>query len=358
MSHKVVLVTGVADYWGARLAARLLAEPGLHVIGLDVQPPRQSIGELDFIQADVRNPMLAELLQSEGVQAVCHLKFVPTIRPGRVTMDVNVGGAMKVLGACAEAGVDQVVLKSSLAVYGAHPDNSAFVTEAQALRASRRYGYTKDMLEIESFCNDFRHRTPGTALTILRFASIIGPIADTPMTRFLKNALAPALMGFDPTMQVIHEDDVVEALAHAIINAVPDVFNVAAEGTLPLQRLMALAGKPPLLVPHPAVYWGVEALNNGRLRLEHYVPIEPDYLRYPWVGDLTKMRAELGFVPYYTAEEALREFAEQPAGYRYGYGPTALTHDEERLRDTTERRRQARKAHSMTPVEEEGKDNE
>jgi UDP-glucose 4-epimerase len=330
----------------------------LHVIGLDVEPPPKGIVALDFIQADVRNPVLAELLQSEGVQAVCHLKFVPTIRPGRVAMEVNVGGALKVLDACAEAGVDQVVLKSSLAVYGAHPDNSAFLTEEQTLRGSRRYGYTKDMLEIESLCDDFRRRAPGTALTILRFASIVGPIADTPMTRFLKNALAPALMGFDPTMQVVHEDDVVEALAHVIIDAVPGVFNVAAEGALPLQRLMALAGKLSLTVPHPPLYWGVEALNSGRLRLGRYLPIEPDYLRYPWVGDLTKMRGELGFAPYYTAEEALREFAEHPAGYRYGYGPTALAHDEERLRDTIERRRRARKAHSTTPVGEEGKDNE
>ena len=33
--QRVVLVDGVAGYWGGRVAERLLAEPDLHVIGLD-----------------------------------------------------------------------------------------------------------------------------------------------------------------------------------------------------------------------------------------------------------------------------------------------------------------------------------
>ena len=72
----------------------------------------------------------------------------------------------------------------------------------------------RDLIEIEAFCNGFRGQYPDITLTILRFPSIVGPTADTPMTRFLRSQLTPSLMGFDPLMQLIHEDDVVEALWH------------------------------------------------------------------------------------------------------------------------------------------------
>lgn len=357
--EKVVLVTGVAGYWGARVAAQLVTEPGFHVIGLDVEQPREQIKELDFIQADIRNPLLVELLKAEKVDTVCHLTFIDTARPSETAFDVNVMGTMKLLGACAEANVGQVVLKSSMAVYGAHPGNSAFLTEEHPLRGSRRYGYTKDMVEIEAFCNGFRRQMPEMTLTILRFSSIVGPTVDTPMTRLLKEPWTPVLLGFDPMMQVIHENDVVEALVHAVINVVPGVFNVAAEGVLPLMKLMRLAGKFPLPIFHLFAYWGAGVLGGTGLRLTRYVPIELDYIRYSWVGDLTKMREDLGFSPRYTAEEALREFAGRNRMRRYLPESAALAYDEDRLRDTIERRRRVKKRQASAPAGgEEGESRE
>jgi UDP-glucose 4-epimerase len=220
-------------------------------------------------------------------------------------------GTAKLMGACAAAGVRKVVLKSSMAVYGARATNSAFLREDHRLRGSRRYGYIRDMVEIESFCSDFRHREPDVRLTILRFPSIVGPTASTRMTRFLKEPWAPSLLGFDPMMQIVHEDDVVNALVHGVLNDLPGVYNVAAEGVLPLSKLRGLAGKPPVSVFHKFVYWGV-ALPGGTSRiLDRCLPIEPDYIRFPWVGDLARMRAEFGFEPAYTAEEALCEFVQR-----------------------------------------------
>ena len=137
---QVVLVTGVAGYWGARVAARLAAEGSYHVIGVDREPPEVKIEELDFIPADIRNPLLASLLDSEGVDTVCHLAFVEATRPSEAAFDYNVRGTTKVLDACAGAGVRKVVLKSSMAVYGARPSNSTFLAENHALRGSKQQG--------------------------------------------------------------------------------------------------------------------------------------------------------------------------------------------------------------------------
>jgi len=334
---KVVLVTGAAGYWGHRIAKRLVSEVGTRVIGLDAEQPAEDIEGIDFIQADVRNPLVATLIETEGVEAVCHLAFRPAVRRSEAAFDLNVMGTMKVLGACAEAGVDKVVLKSSTAVYGARRSNSAFLREDHPLQGSRRYGYTRDWVEVEAFCNGFRYQAPDVGLTILRFPGIIGPTADTPMTRFLGELSTPSLLGFDPMMQLIHEDDVVEALVHALGSDATGAFNVAAEDVLPLNRVRGLAGKPPLLVFHPLAYWGA-----GFLRGAGLLPIEPDYLRYSWVGDLTRMRQELGFEPRHTAEETLREFAEIRRTRRFRLESTALGRGEQRMRDIIEQRRRAR----------------
>ena len=309
--ERIVLVTGVARPWGSRVAERLLAEATCRVIGLDLECPALVNPELDLVQADICNPLLVDLFRAKKVDTVCHLAFVETRRRSEAAFELNVMGTAKLMGACAAAGVRKVVLKSSMAVYGARASNSAFLSEEQRLRGSRRYGYLRDMFEVESFCSDYRRREPDVLLTILRFPSIIGPTVPTRMTQFLREPWAPSLLGFDPMMQVIHEEDVVHALAHAVLNDLPGTFNVAAEGVLPLSKIRGLAGKPYFSVFHKFIYWGV-ALPGGTSRfLDRCLPIEPEYIRYSWVGDLARMREEFRFTPTYTAEETLHEFVQR-----------------------------------------------
>lgn len=334
--QRVVLVTGVAGFWGGRMAAELHARPDLHVIGLDDKPPEQDINGLDFIQTDIRNPVIAELLREEVVDTVYHLAFSESERPNEATFDLNVMGTMKLLGMCAEGGVRKVVLKSSTMIYGAQPTNSMFLREDHPLNGNKSYGYIRDLVEMEAFCNGFRGQVPDMVITSLRFAHIVGPKADTPLTRFLREEEAFVLLGFDPLMQVIHEQDVVRALVHALDVDAPGAFNVAAEGTMPLWKLMGLAGKLAAPIFHPIAYGSVSLLGP------RYAPIDLDYLRYVCIGDTTNMRTALQFDPQYTAEEALREFASQQRLRRYMPESVARTLDEERLRDTIERRRRAR----------------
>ena len=306
--QQVILVTGAAGYWGSRVARGLLVEPEVHVIGVDRAAAEEvEIEGLDYIQADPGNPLLAELLRVEQVKTVCHLAFEETARPNETSFEYNVMGAIKLLGACAESGVQRVVLKSSTMVYGAAPNNSAFLMEDAPLRGGRRAGYNRYRCEIESFINGFRRQAPELDITVLRFANVVGPTADTPMNRYLSNRLPPTLLGFDPMMQVIHEDDVVGALVHAAHSEVSGPFNIAADPPMPLLRILALAGRLPLPLAHPLVYRGSALL--GARRVATYLPFETDYLRYRWVADLTRMRELLGFFPQHMANEALEALA-------------------------------------------------
>ncbi|MEZ4645227.1 MAG: SDR family oxidoreductase [Chloroflexota bacterium] len=337
--EKSILVTGVAGYWGMQVANRLLQTPDVRVLGVDTAVPDKIPDGLDFIQADIRNPLLGDLLRAEAVDTVCHLAFTDSRRRSEQNFDFNVMGTIKVFGACADAGVRKVVHRSSTAVYGADPANPAFLSEAHPLHGSRRYGNTRDMVEIEEFCNGFRQQAPDILLTTLRFANILGYTAKTPMALLLQGRFTPTLLGFDPMIQLIHEEDVMGALVYAVLNDVPGVFNVAADGIMPLTRILALTGTIPMPILHPLAYWGTNTLRGTRLNPIRYIPFDLDYLRYRWVADTRAMQNELGFYPQYTAEEALREFAGHKRRHTHDEDEDGLTFDEERLRDTLERRR-------------------
>lgn len=348
----VILVAGVAGYWGGRVARRLLEEPDLHVIGLDVERPEGvGVEGLDYVQADVRNPLLPDLLNAEGVDAVCHLAFVEGVRRNEARFDANVMGAMKLIGACAESRVRRIVVKSSTMVYGAHANNSAFLTEDAPLNGGRRYGYNRYRLEIEAFINGFRRQAPDLETTVLRFANIVGPTADTPFNRYLQAPVAPILLGFDPLLQVIHEDDVVEALAHATLGQVSGAFNVAADPPMPLLRILALAGRVPLPIAHPLAYQAVRLL--GSSRLGRALPFEPDYLRYRWVADTERMREDLDFFPQVSGDEAVETVGSHLRLERYKPTADDLAYDEERLRKTIARRRQGAAAEEARNEKEE-----
>ena len=59
------------------------------------------------------------------------------------------------------------------------------------------------------------------------------------------------VLGFDPRLQFVHEDDVVHALEHAALNRLPGTFNVAADGVLALSEAISLVGRRALPVLPP-----------------------------------------------------------------------------------------------------------
>lgn len=344
----VVLVTGIADYWGRRVAAQLVTNPNLRVIGVDRTIPDKLPAGLDFVQADIRNPLLVELLRTEQVDTVCHLAFMDSRRRNESNFDYNVMGTVKVFGACAEAGVQKIVHRSSTTVYGAQPTNPAFLTEATPLHGSREYGNTRDLIEIEEFCHGFRRQMPHIALTTLRFANIVGATSETPFAKLLNGRIAPMLLGFDPMMQMIHEDDVVAALIYSLYADVPGIYNVAATGLMPLTQILALTQTIPVPLLHPVAYWGAGVLRGTAFNPVRYLPLELDYLRYRWVGDTSHMTTELGFAPHYTAADALRDLVTHKRSRRRDPEVDDLDFDEERLRYILERR-QRQKDRELLP---------
>src|SRR4029453_13703138 len=118
-TKRVVLVTGVSRDLGARFARSLATDEDVEVVGLDVVPPRYPLGSADFIRADIRNPVIAKVLATRGVDTVVHLAMVATPGTGGRSSikEINVIGTMQLLAACQRAeSFRKLVVQSSISV--------------------------------------------------------------------------------------------------------------------------------------------------------------------------------------------------------------------------------------------------
>jgi UDP-glucose 4-epimerase len=343
MSGRVVLITGVSRYLGGRLAALLQADPGVErVIGVDVVPPRQDVGRTEFVRADIRNPIIAKVIASAGVDTVVHMSVIATPfgAGGRTAMkEINVIGTMQLLAACQKApSLQKLVVRSTTSVYGASPRDPALFTEGMEPRSQFRSGYGKDSTEVEGYVRGLGRRRPDVDVTLLRFSNFIGPRIDTPLTRYFSLPVVPRVLGFDPRIQFIHEDDGLEVLRRAVVEDRRGTFNVAGSGVLLVSQSIRRAGRLSLQVPSPAVT-GVGSLFR-RAGLVDFSPEQMEFLMYGRGVDTTRLHEDFGFTPAYTTAEAFDDFV-RGRGLRRYVDPDRVAGVERGLLESLERRRTA-----------------
>ena len=340
------MVTGAASYWGHQLCRLLLDNTTHCVIGVDrptaVLPPDD---RLDFVTADTRNPRLADLMQLEQVDTLYYLDQPTT--PGRL-----VAGLKNLLTGCAQAGVGHLVWVSSTAVYGPLPSNAAFIGEEQFPYTKESEGILAELIAAEQLCFSQARQAPALRLTVLRPAHIVGATAPSPLSRYLAGAAAPVLLGFDPLLQLLYEQDLLLALLHAleaepitaVSNQIPPNLhhiNIAAEELLPLTRLLSLTHTLPLPLFHPLAYWSSGLLRATPWQPADILPYGWDFLRYRCVG-ATERQAAWGFIPQHSSLAAVSALAAHKQGQASAAALSELAQDEQRLQETVSQRQQAK----------------
>ena len=135
--------------------------------------------------------------------------------------ELNVIGTMQLLAACQQApDVRKLVVKSSAAVYGASNRDPAMFTEGMNAKRLPSSGFAKDITEVESYTRGFARRRPDVAVTTLRIANVIGPRITSAMTGYFRLPVIPTVLGFNPRLQFVHEQDALDVLEHATVSEV------------------------------------------------------------------------------------------------------------------------------------------
>jgi UDP-glucose 4-epimerase len=315
MPPKVVLVTGVSSFLGGNLAARLAVDPEVErVLGVDTVPPRRDLlrrmGRAEFVRADIRNPLIAKVINNAGVDTVVHasLSANPGGSGGRSSMmEMNVIGTMQLLAACQAAEtVRKLVVKSTTVVYGASARDPALFTEEMTPKSLPRSGYGKDAVEIEGYVRGFSRRRPDVTVTLLRFTNFIGPRIDTVLTRYFSLPVVPTVLGYDARVQLLHEEDALAVLQRATAEDLAGVFNVGGNGVLLLSQAILRAGRAPLPVPRPVVSPLSRLLRSAAL--VDFSPEQMRFLNFGRVVDITRLKTRFGFTPRWTTVQAFDDF--------------------------------------------------
>jgi UDP-glucose 4-epimerase len=313
MRSKRILITGLSTYWGGRLAQALEGDPEIEtIIGIDRTPPKLALERTEFVQVSDAHSLIRRIVDAAEIDTVVDTRLVvDAIVTSRARAhENNVIGTMNVLAACGgeSSPVRKLVFKSSGRYYGAEQDDPAFFDEDMRRPHPPRTALERDICEAEANVREFRAKNPGTTVTVLRFANALGPDLRTSWQSYLDLPVIPTILGFDPRLQFLHEDDMANCLEHAVRYDLDGVFNCAADGVLALSEVIDLLGKAmaPALPP-----WGTGAAVRA-LRAAG-VAIHPEMLpqlRFGRALDNRRYKAT-GFRYQWTTRETIARLREQ-----------------------------------------------
>jgi len=243
-TSKRILVTGLSTYWGGRVAQALERNPEVEtIIGVDRRPPKVELERTEFVQVADSHSLIRRIVEAAEIDTVVDTRLVVdgTVTSSRLAHENNVIGTMNVLAAC--PGIKKLVFKSSAHFYGCEQDDPGYFTEAMRRAHPPRTRLEKDIVEAESAVADFAARHPETVVTVLRFANGLGGGRPSSFAKLLDLPVVPAILGFDPRLQFIHDEDVANVLEHAVRYDIDGVYNAAADGVLVLSEIADLLGK-------------------------------------------------------------------------------------------------------------------
>ena len=322
-----VAVTGPTGTLGFGLMPLLQADDRVaHVTGVarrPFDPAAYDWTKTEYRQGDVRDPeVLREAFRNADV--VVHLAFQVTgAAPGETIRSVNIDGTLNVFDAAAAAGARRFVYASSVAAYGFHRDNPIGMTEDWPVRPARRLFYAREKARLEQLLRA-RATGPGSpALYLLRPCIVVGPhtVGGKSLPGGRLGALAHAAVRWagrtrfpvlapELPVQLVHEQDVGRALLLCVVAAgPPGAYNIAADGVVSAGTLVRELGMLPVRVPSRATQ--AAALAVASLPFLPPVAQWVEAASHPAIMDTTRARQELGWVPRYTALEALQDTLRQ-----------------------------------------------
>ena len=158
-----VVIAGVASHWGSELARTLERDPSIsHLAGIDPREPPVDLERTEFIEADIRNPVISRILPGLEPDVVVHcgILWYPEVgKPARALHEINVIGTLQLLAACERAPtLERIVVRGSAAIYGCEGPVPLFFTEELAGKLPLRTRFQRDISELEAYFDNFARR--------------------------------------------------------------------------------------------------------------------------------------------------------------------------------------------------------
>ena len=298
-----LLITGAAGQLASFLAPKLAER--YQLVGADILPePRQGHFPGSFYQLDYTKRSFGDIFRKHPIATILHLGRIKPTRnvAARYRFHQNVVGTRSILNMGWKHGVKHFVVVSSHQVYGAFRENYLYLREDESLRAQATVSDLADAVELDHESREFMWQHRSARVTVLRPVHLVGPSMEGPLMMALRGPVSPTLLGFDPLMQFLHEEDFARAI-ELVLGAEKKrgVFNLAGEGAVPFSDALRLAGTT--AVPTIGSLFPLMFRLAGYQLPKHFL----DHLKYPIVVSDQSFRKEFGFKPQLSLQESLQQ---------------------------------------------------
>jgi len=300
-----VLVTGIAGKIG-RLVGERLTEEGYEVAGVDRRPWPEAPEGVDMHHVDIRKRGAEEVFRSFRPDAVIHMGTVThLVRRSEDRFRINLQGTRAVFDHSQRYGAKQVLFVGRHTYYGAAPDSPLYHTEDEPPMAIHSFPELADLVAADLYAGSALWRMPEIDTAVLRLCYTLGPLRHGTLAGYLRGPRVPAVLGFDPLFQFMHERDAATAIVLALSSRLRGVFNVAGPAPVPLSVIIRETGRRVVTVPEPLLNFTL-----GRFGLLRLPKGAIDHLKYPIVIDSGPFQKATGFAPTFDEDEAMRAFAD------------------------------------------------
>lgn len=300
-----ILVTGAASWEGARLVGRLVHRGGSTVIAVDDEDRRALPVPLHRAALDTLE--FAHFVVEADPTAIVHLATIDrSSRLGKERSRESVILGTQALFGAAERlrNLTHVLVRSEGHVYGSGNRTALIAREGERL-GGQAPRHSRALREVETYATE-AGRSVGVPVAILRAGESVGPHVDTPLAHLFRLPIVPIMWGFDPLLQLLHEDDLRDAFLHALDSRLDGVFNVAPAGPLYLSQILRLGHIRAQRLPKPQLESAFRLLARGGL----IVPTQVHHLlRHGRVLHARALR-EAGFTPHHTTRTVASSLAE------------------------------------------------
>ncbi|MFB4161203.1 SDR family oxidoreductase [Geomicrobium sp. JSM 1781026] len=310
-----ILVTGACGYLGKQLIDHLVHEQEhSNIVAADIREPTSvHFPEgVTYVNMDVRTKEVEDVFSQYSIETVVHLASVVT--PGKNSnaqfeYDVDVRGTERILIACVKHHVARIILTSSGAAYGYHPDNPEWINEDTPLRGHDRFAYAKHKRLVEEMLATYRSSHPDLQQVIFRIGTILGDETKNQITDLFEKRFLIGVRGSKSPFVFIWDQDVVTCIRKAITAEHSGIYNVAGDGRLTIDELGELLNKR--VVRLPARMIGSALFVLKRLKLTQYGEEQVDFLRYRPVLSNERLKSEFGYTPTYSTKEVFQNYLQR-----------------------------------------------
>ncbi|NOQ83854.1 MAG: NAD-dependent epimerase/dehydratase family protein [Myxococcales bacterium] len=313
-SGPAVLVTGAAGYVGrlcvAALAQRLDELSVLVALDWTEFDASERIDGVVYEQGDICDHALKDLFRRHGIDTVVHLASIiraPKGAPADLAYRVDVLGTKNILEACEDSSATRLIVTSSGAAYGYHPDNPEWLDENDPLRGNDEFEYSKNKRLVETMLAQWREERPELRQVVFRPGTVVGEDVHSPVTDIFEKPVVLGIVGSESPFVFIWDQDLVACLVDAVFSDKVGVYNQAGDGALTPREIARLLNKP--YVPLPGSLVKAMLWTLKRLGLTENGPERVAFLRYRPVLSNRRLKEEYGYTPQLTSREAFELYA-------------------------------------------------